>query len=95
MNNPNQELSLPTAALYARVSTDQQVSGLETQIKALKDYCIQNGITSYELFCDENQSGAKVSRPELNKLMSAVREGRVKKVIVFALAVLPGQRPIF
>ena len=49
--------------LYARVSTDQQSSGLESQVRVLGEYCKYNAIANYELFTDENQSGAKSSRP--------------------------------
>jgi DNA invertase Pin-like site-specific DNA recombinase len=37
-------------ALYARVSTADQHSGLESQIRALRDHCDKNGILEYELF---------------------------------------------
>ncbi|MGZ3798444.1 MAG: recombinase family protein, partial [Pseudobdellovibrionaceae bacterium] len=33
--------------LYARVSTDQQGSGLEAQVRALKEYCRLNNIENY------------------------------------------------
>ncbi len=46
------------SAIYARVSTADQKTGLEAQVRALKEYCEQNKITSYELFSDENISGA-------------------------------------
>lgn len=45
-------------AIYARVSTADQKTGLEAQVRALKEYCDQNRITEYELFTDENISGA-------------------------------------
>ena len=47
-------------ALYARVSTADQGKGLESQVRALKEYCEQNKITDYEFYTDENFSGAKV-----------------------------------
>jgi DNA invertase Pin-like site-specific DNA recombinase len=62
-------------ALYARVSTSDQHSGLESQIRALKDHCNKNNITDYEFFTDENISGAKVSRPSLDRLMDLIRKG--------------------
>ena len=37
-------------AIYARVSTADQKTGLEAQVRALKEYCEQNKITDYELF---------------------------------------------
>ena len=49
--------------LYARVSTDQQSTGLEAQVRALKEYCSLNRIEDFELFADEGISGTKSSRP--------------------------------
>ena len=74
------------AALYARVSTALQGSGLDAQVRALKIYCEQNNIVDYELYCDENQSGTKVSRPGLDRMMRAVEAGEIDSVIVFAFS---------
>ena len=74
------------SCLYARVSTDMQVSGLESQVRALKLYCQHNEITEYEIFTDEGISGAKESRPALNRLMEAVEAGEVSQVIVFSFS---------
>jgi DNA invertase Pin-like site-specific DNA recombinase len=73
-------------ALYARVSTDQQGTGLESQVRALRVFCEQQKITDYELFADENQSGTKVHRPALDRMMKAVEAGEIETVIVFAFS---------
>ncbi len=73
-------------ALYARVSTAEQKTGLESQIRALTVFCDQNKITDYELFADENQSGTKSSRPSLDRMMRAVETGEVETVVVFAFS---------
>lgn len=72
--------------LYARVSTDQQATGLESQVRALKDYCRLNGIENYELFADENQSGTKASRPALDRMMMAVRNNEAECVVVYSFS---------
>lgn len=72
--------------LYARVSTDQQVTGLEAQVRALTEYCRLNNIQGTELFADENQSGAKSSRPALDRMMELVRKKEVDKVICYSLS---------
>ena len=72
--------------LYARVSTDQQATGLESQVRALKIYCEHNGITEFEIFTDENISGAKESRPSLNRLMAAVEADQVSQVVCFSFS---------
>ena len=54
-------------ACYARVSTDMQSGGLESQIRALRIYCEQNKVEDFELFADEGISGTKQSRPALDR----------------------------
>ena len=73
-------------ALYCRVSTGNQTSGLEAQVRALRDYCYRNNITEYILYEDENQSGVKQSRPALDRMMRDVREGLIDKVIVYSFS---------
>jgi DNA invertase Pin-like site-specific DNA recombinase len=82
----NKDYQERTTALYLRVSTDQQSSGLASQERALKEYCEHNHITSYKIFKDENQSGAKISRPALDEMMKDMREGKISTVIVFAFS---------
>ena len=72
--------------LYARVSTDQQTTGLEAQVRALKEYCTRNGITEYEIFADENQSGTKSSRPSLDRMMNAVKNNGASCVVVYSFS---------
>ncbi len=59
---------------------------LEAQIRALRIFCEQNKIESYELFADENQSGTKASRPGLDRLMKAIESGEIETVVVFAFS---------
>ena len=71
---------------YARVSTGNQSLGLESQVRALRNYCQQKGINDYVLYQDENQSGTKSSRPALDKMMKAVRNGEVGRVCVYSFS---------
>lgn len=72
--------------LYARVSTTDQASGLESQVRVLNEYCRINNITDYELFSDEGVSGTKASRPALDKMMEAVRRGEASHVVVYSFS---------
>ena len=74
------------SGLYCRVSTLDQISGLESQIRTLKEYCEKNRITNYEIFTDEGISGAKYSRPALDRMMSLVREGKIERVICYSFS---------
>ncbi len=73
-------------AIYCRVSTNTQSNGLESQILSCKSYCEQNGISEYEVFQDEGISGAKTSRPGLDEMMKAVREGKISAVVTFSFS---------
>lgn len=71
---------------YARVSTDQQSTGLESQVRLLKSYFEKENIVDYEIFFDEGISGTKSSRPGLDRLMTAVRNNEVSYVVVPAFS---------
>ena len=79
-------MSKRKVCLYARVSTNDQASGLESQVRALKDYCRLNSIDEYEIFSDEGISGTKSSRPALDRMMKAVRDNEVECVVVYSFS---------
>jgi DNA invertase Pin-like site-specific DNA recombinase len=67
------------AALYARVSTDQQTT--DNQLLELRDYAGHRGWTPSE-YIDAGVSGSKASRPALNRLMADAKAGRLDLVLV-------------
>lgn len=73
-------------AIYSRTSTDKQQNGLESQKRALEEYCKARGITDYVAFEDFGVSGTKNSRPMLDKLMAEVRTGTVDTVVVYSFS---------
>lgn len=72
--------------LYCRVSTGMQQTGLESQVRALREYCHRFNINNFIIFEDENQSGTKKSRPALDNMMKRVRAGECEKVIVYSFS---------
>ena len=86
MTDPRHDNKHRRFALYARVSTADQVKGLDAQIRALRIFCEQHNVTNYELFADENQSGTKASRPGLDRMMRAIENGEIDTVVVFAFS---------
>lgn len=73
-------------ALYLRVSTDLQINGLESQQKALESYCQLKGITNYQIYSDFAVSGAKATRPSLDRMLSDCESGLVDSVIVYSFS---------
>lgn len=73
-------------ALYARTSTIEQSTGLESQVRVLKQYCEQNDIPEYHLYTDGGISGTKASRPALDQMMAAVEQGEISSVVVHSFS---------
>ncbi len=68
-------------AIYARVSTKDQ--SCELQVRDLRAYCVARGFNLVREYVDVGQSGAKDSRPELNKLMDDARKRQFDAIIVW------------
>lgn len=73
-------------ALYCRVSTQDQHTGLESQVRVLKEYCERFNIKNYEFFSDEGISGAKTSRPGLDRMMALARENKLERVVCYSFS---------
>ena len=67
--------------IYARVSTKDQ--SCELQVRDLRAYCTARGFDLVREYVDVGQSGAKDSRPELNKLMDDARKRQFEAIVVW------------
>src|SRR5262245_47115168 len=70
-------------ALYTRVSTSDQKC--EQQLRYLREYAQGRQWTVVSEFVENGVSGAKKTRPELDKLMSAARKREFAAVLVWKL----------
>lgn len=82
--------ALPIAALYVRVSTGYQVDkdSLPHQKKELRSYCrhiLHIPDDHIQIFEDAGKSAKNTKRPAYERIMQAVREGRVSHVIVYKI----------
>jgi DNA invertase Pin-like site-specific DNA recombinase len=71
-------------AIYARVST---LNGQdpEMQLREMREYAVRRGWELAGEYIDHGVSGAKESRPELNRLMQDARQRRFDAVAVWKL----------
>ena len=74
-------VTAPRAALYARVSTDEQDP--ELQVLDLRRLAEHRGWKIAGEYVDRGVSGSKASRPGLDKLMDDARRGRLDVVAVW------------
>ena len=76
-------MSAPRAALYARVSTDEQDPGL--QVAELRRLAEQRGWRVVDEYVDHGVSGSKESRPALDRLLADAQAGELDLVAVWKL----------
>jgi site-specific DNA recombinase len=72
------------AAVYARVSTEEQKEGqtIDSQIAELEEFANANGWTIADAYKDEGWSGSIMARPALDRLRDDARLGRFDAVLI-------------
>jgi len=78
--------------IYARVSTKDK--SCELEVRDLRTHCAARGFDLVRDYIDVGQSGAKDSRPELNKLMDDPRKRQFDAMVVWRFdRFAPSTRP--
>ncbi|GBG54982.1 integrase [Sporomusaceae bacterium FL31] len=75
-------------AAYARVSTDEQAEqgiSIPSQKSRLLAYIQSQGWDLYDFYIDDGYSGKDLNRPDIKRLISDVKEGKLKAVVVIKL----------
>lgn len=76
------------AGLYVRVSTLEQARegySIGAQTEKLKAYATAKDAEIYDIYTDAGKSGAKLERPELQRMIEDVKSGKIDVVIVYKL----------
>lgn len=71
-------------ALYIRVSTEEQAingNSIETQRQALIEYAKKNNYKIIDYYIDDGFTATSLKRPNLQRLLNDIREGKVDLVI--------------
>jgi DNA invertase Pin-like site-specific DNA recombinase len=72
-------------AIYARVSTTNHGQDASLQTREMRQFAEARGWTLADEYVDSGVSGAKDSRPELNRLMADAKRRRFDVVLVWKL----------
>ena len=86
--NKNKENILTRVALYIRVSTDRQAKegdSLEAQEKALVNYAKEHNYIVIDTYIDGGESGQKLKRTNLQRLLKDVEKKEIDLVIMTKL----------
>ena len=67
--------------MYSRVSTNDQNVGM--QVEEMRAHCLRRGWQIVEEFSDHGVSGAKESRPALNRMLADTKRRRFDVVLVY------------
>ncbi len=69
-------------AIYARQSIDKKDSlSIETQVEK----CKKEAEDTYTIFVDKGFSGKNTNRPEFQKMLEQVREGKIHRILVYRI----------
>ncbi len=73
------------AALYARVSTEDQAKNysIPSQLEAMRKFASEHSLNVVREFLDEGISGTTLSRPALDELREQARRKMVDAVVVY------------
>lgn len=71
-------------AVYCRVSTYDQEKGIQSQKRALKEYCINHGLTN-RVWYKDRLSGKDLDRPAFNRLQKDIFDGKISTVVCWKL----------
>ncbi|MGN0771081.1 MAG: recombinase family protein [Christensenellales bacterium] len=73
-------------ALYGRLSRDDELVGDSNSIVHQKEmllkYAKEHGFTNAEFYIDDGYSGTNFNRPDFQRMMSDVEEGKISTIIV-------------
>ncbi len=86
IKNRNYNYGGDVTALYCRLSKDDELVGDSNSIvhqkEMLAKYAKEHGFTNTEFYVDDGYSGTNFNRPDFQRMMSNVEEGKIKTVIV-------------
>ncbi len=81
-----QAVQLKSAALYSRLSRDDELQGeshsITNQRAMLEDFAAKNGFTRFIHFCDDGVSGTTFERKGFKDMIAAIEAGSIGAVIV-------------
>lgn len=79
------EQTMYSAAVYCRLSKDDEQTGesvsIETQKMMLEDFCNEHGFPIYKVYADDGYSGLNFNRPAFTRLLEDIDSGKVNLVI--------------
>lgn len=86
IKNRNYNYGGDVTPLYCRLSKDDELVGDSNSIvhqkEMLAKYAKEHGFTNTEFYVDDGYSGTNFNRPDFQRMMSDVEEGKIRTVIV-------------
>ena len=85
MEQMNNEQQIYNAALYCRLSKDDEQAGesvsIGTQKMILEKFCKEHDFRIYDVYVDDGFSGLNFERPEFQRMLKDVEDGKINLVI--------------
>ena len=88
MTNQNQNSAKPLAAIYVRVSTQDQAQhgfSLDAQEESLQNYAKALGYEIHKIYRDEGKSAKDLNRPEMQNMLKDAEEKKFSAIFIYKL----------
>jgi len=78
------------AGIYVRLSDEDrdkktsakdESESIQNQKSMLLQYCMERGWDIYDIYCDEDYSGADRKRPDFNRMINDCEQGKINLVV--------------
>ena len=85
MEQMNNEQTIYNAALYCRLSKDDEQAGesvsIGTQKIIIEKFCKENGFAVRDVYVDDGYSGLNFDRPDFQRMIGDIEDGKINLVI--------------
>ena len=82
MEQMNNEQTIYNAALYCRLSKDDEQAGesvsIGTQRMILEKFCKEHDFHVFDVYVDDGFSGLNFERPEFQRMLKDIEDGKIK-----------------
>ena len=92
MEQMNNEQTIYNAALYCRLSKDDEQAGesvsIGTQKMILEKFCKEYDFHVFDVYVDDGFSGLNFERPEFQRMLRDIEDGKIILLIILIRVVI-------
>ena len=77
--------SIKITAIYTRIDYPGNSECIQRQEQALRKYAEKMGLPNLAFYSDDGYNGAEPGRPDFQRLLNDIKQGKVENIVVHSL----------